>query len=148
MIRRFLQLFQVLQLCICCLLANKAFAVDLDEQILEQRIKPFGANRTEQSLANNTNINSTNIHINQVSSLSGESIYQQHCSICHANGVAGAPKYRDPKDWADRLKQKKLEELIQSVTNGFNAMPPKGTCQECEHDDFKNAIEYMLPPSP
>ena len=28
---------------------------------------------------------------------------------------------------------------------GKNAMPPKGTCQECSDSDIKAAIDYMVP---
>jgi cytochrome c5 len=138
--------------CMLGLATLPALAIDADEQVLEQRIQSPGANRSMPSGSDaSTSATSVTLSSSQdapKSKFSGEAIYQQHCSVCHAAGVAGAPKFRDIQDWAPRLKQKKLEQLIQSVTQGYNAMPPKGTCQECEHDDFKNSIEYMLPPQP
>lgn len=136
--------------CMLGLATLPALAIDADEQVLEQRIQSPGANRSmsSESSTSATAVTSTSSQTAPNSKLTGEAIYQQHCSVCHAAGVAGAPKFRDIQDWSPRLKQKKLEQLIQNVTQGYNAMPPKGTCQECEHDDFKNAIEYMLPPQP
>lgn len=75
----------------------------------------------------------------------GQRIYEQHCSVCHQDGVAGAPKFRDAEDWNARLKNQTFEDLISKVTKGFNAMPAKGTCQDCSKAELKAAIEYMVP---
>lgn len=78
---------------------------------------------------------------------SAQEIYQQHCSLCHEAGVAGAPKFRNEADWAIRFNQgKTLNNFLMSVKQGLNAMPPMGTCQNCSDEEFKQAIEYMLPP--
>ncbi len=75
-----------------------------------------------------------------------KNIYEQHCIICHQNGVAGAPKYRDGASWKSRIGQRDIDALVASAIKGKNAMPPKGTCQECTDSDIKAAIEYMVPP--
>jgi len=72
-------------------------------------------------------------------------IYQQYCGLCHDPGLAGAPKKGDIADWAARLETQNLDQLLEHVKNGFNAMPPKGTCMVCTDDELKSAIEYMLP---
>lgn len=74
-----------------------------------------------------------------------KAIYEQHCIICHADGVAGAPKYREEASWKSRIGERQIDELVASAIKGKNAMPPKGTCQECTDSDIKAAIEYMVP---
>jgi len=74
-----------------------------------------------------------------------QTIYEQHCSVCHQEGVAGAPKFRDPSDWKARLKNQTRDALTATAIKGLNAMPAKGTCQECNDAEIKDAIEYMVP---
>lgn len=76
----------------------------------------------------------------------GKETYQQYCSICHAAGLAGAPKFQNANDWKPRIS-KGIDGLLKSVDNGLNAMPPKGTCTTCTNQQLKDAIEYMLPSS-
>ena len=74
---------------------------------------------------------------------SGEQVYNGPCKICHAVGVAGAPKVGDKAAWEPRAA-KGIDALLTSATKGLNAMPPKGTCADCSADELKAAIEYML----
>lgn len=73
----------------------------------------------------------------------GEQIYQSACFACHLSGVAGAPKLDDPAAWEPRLGQG-MAGLLQSVTNGKGAMPPKGGFAHLTDDDVRNAVEFML----
>lgn len=73
----------------------------------------------------------------------GETVYNGHCVVCHAAGVAGAPKAHTA-DWAPR-KSKGVDGLLKSAIAGINAMPAKGTCAECSDQDLRAAIEFMLP---
>ena len=73
----------------------------------------------------------------------GEKIYQSACFACHLSGAAGAPKLDDPAAWEPRLGQGKAG-LLQSVTNGKGAMPPKGGFVNLTEDEIRNAIEFML----
>lgn len=68
--------------------------------------------------------------------------YNKSCAICHAAGTAGAPKTHDVEAWKPRL-EKGDEKLMESVHNGFNAMPPKGMCFDCSDEDYKALIEFM-----
>lgn len=72
----------------------------------------------------------------------GKEIYDTKCAVCHANGVAGAPKFGDKEAWAPRIATGE-DALMTSVLNGKNAMPPKGTCMDCSDADLKAAMEYM-----
>lgn len=71
-----------------------------------------------------------------------EAKYNQACVFCHAQGVAGAPKAFDAAAWAPRL-EKGMDTLVGSVTNGLNAMPKGGMCNDCSADDYKALITYM-----
>ena len=73
----------------------------------------------------------------------GEAIYKQSCMACHAAGIAGAPKLGDSEAWSPRIA-KGTGALVQSVTNGLNAMPPKGGCMSCSEDELRGAVEYMV----
>ncbi|MCL4163884.1 UNVERIFIED_CONTAM: hypothetical protein GTU68_050249 [Idotea baltica] len=55
----------------------------------------------------------------------------------------GAPKKGDHAAWEPR-KAKGLNVLLDHAINGFNAMPPKGTCMACSDDEIKAAIDFML----
>lgn len=74
---------------------------------------------------------------------SGKDLYDTKCMACHASGVAGAPKLGDSVAWGDRINAKGLDGLFDSAWNGINAMPPKGTCNDCTEDEIKSAIKYM-----
>ena len=73
----------------------------------------------------------------------GEQIYQSACFACHLSGVAEAPKLDDPAAWEPRLGQG-MAGLLQSVTNGKGAMPPKGGFAHLTDDDIRNAVGFML----
>lgn len=70
--------------------------------------------------------------------------YNKACVVCHASGVANAPKaFTD--DWKPRLA-KGMDALLHSVKNGLNAMPPRGMCNDCTDADYKALIKYMSTP--
>ncbi len=73
----------------------------------------------------------------------GKEVYQASCFACHGTGAAGAPKIGDQAAWAPRI-DKGMDTLMQHTLNGFNAMPPKGTCMACSDEDLKAAVEYMI----
>ncbi|HYF43509.1 MAG TPA: c-type cytochrome [Ramlibacter sp.] len=72
----------------------------------------------------------------------GEALYKQACAMCHAAGVANAPKLGDKAAWAPRLAQG-MPVLVQSAIKGKGAMPPKGgsTAPDAE---IRAAVEYMV----
>ena len=76
---------------------------------------------------------------------SGHEIYQKYCSVCHASGLAGAPKFHSKEDWQHRCQNKDLQELLTSAIRGINAMPAKGTCSTCQDSDILDAIKFMVP---
>ena len=72
----------------------------------------------------------------------GEALYKQACSVCHAAGVAGAPKFGVKAAWSARVGLG-LDGLTASAIKGKNAMPPKGGSTASDAD-IKAAVEYML----
>lgn len=73
---------------------------------------------------------------------SGKVVYEAHCSVCHATGVAGAPKF-GTADWKPHIA-KGMPTLYKHAMEGFNAMPPKGMCSDCSEQEIKNAVDYMV----
>ncbi|CAB0150698.1 Cytochrome c5 [Pseudidiomarina piscicola] len=74
---------------------------------------------------------------------SGEAVYNQFCAACHTGGVLGAPKLNNAADWEPRLAQG-METVLKHAVNGYNAMPPKGTCGDCSEAEIQSAIDYMI----
>lgn len=74
---------------------------------------------------------------------SGETVVKEVCSMCHATGVAGAPKIGDKAAWAPRIAQG-VNVLVQHAMSGIRAMPPKGTCAACSDAEIKGAVEYLV----
>lgn len=73
----------------------------------------------------------------------GPKRYEANCAMCHASGLAGAPKFGDKAAWAPRAG-KGIDNLLKSVVHGLNAMPPRGGCTTCSDEELKLTIEYML----
>ena len=72
----------------------------------------------------------------------GEALYKQACVVCHASGVAGAPKLGNKDSWALRIPMG-VDTLTASVIKGKGAMPPKGgsTASDAE---IRAAVEYLV----
>ena len=73
----------------------------------------------------------------------GEAIYKQTCSVCHAGGVAGAPKLGDKAAWGPRLA-KGADTLHTSALKGLRAMPAKGGNPSLADADVMAAVDYMV----
>jgi len=73
----------------------------------------------------------------------GKSVYDSACMVCHAAGVAGAPKAGDRAAWAPRLKTG-MDALYASSLKGKNAMPPKGGNLSLADADVKAAVDYLV----
>lgn len=116
---------------------------DVDDcQATQLRIKPVGQ-VTVQNQADSKNKTIDVVVKKDV----GQETYEQYCTVCHRDGLAGAPKFRNKLDWKPRLTGRTLDDLVNSSIKGLNAMPTKGTCLKCSEDDLKAAITYMLPRS-
>lgn len=72
----------------------------------------------------------------------GEALYKQACQVCHAAGVAGAPKFGDKAAWSARLPAG-IDALYNSVAKGKGAMPPRGGAAQASDADLRAAVEFM-----
>lgn len=76
----------------------------------------------------------------------GKSVFGKTCALCHAAGVAGAPKPGDKADWAPRIAQG-IELLNKHAIEGFTGakgqMPARGGNPALKDDEVKAAVAYM-----
>ncbi|QDF98507.1 cytochrome c5 family protein [Azoarcus sp. DD4] len=77
----------------------------------------------------------------------GESVYKKVCAMCHAAGVAGAPKPGDKADWGPRIAQGK-DTLYKHALEGFTGqkgmMPARGGAATLTDDEVKSAVDYLV----
>ena len=71
-----------------------------------------------------------------------EAVYNRVCSACHAGQLPKAPQKGDPAAWKPRMAQG-MDLLVQHVTQGFKAMPPRGLCMDCSAEDYRSIIQWM-----
>jgi len=71
----------------------------------------------------------------------GDEVYKAQCSLCHANGAAGAPKFGDAKSWAPRVKTG-FDALWSSALKGKNAMGAQGGGDYTDYE-IARAVVYM-----
>ncbi len=74
-----------------------------------------------------------------------EQKYMASCFACHSTGAAGAPKVGDGNgaEWTPRM-EKGMDAVVTNAINGLNTMPPKGLCFDCNDDDLRAIVEYMV----
>ena len=73
----------------------------------------------------------------------GKAVYEQACSLCHATGVANAPRLGDKVAWAPRLATGK-QALLASALKGKGVMPARGGASGLKDGDLRAAVEFML----
>jgi cytochrome c5 len=77
----------------------------------------------------------------------GKQTFDTVCFVCHAQGIAGAPKLGDKAAWEPRIAQG-MDVLATHAINGFTGktgtMPPKGGRMDVSDADVKAAIQYMV----
>ena len=72
----------------------------------------------------------------------GEQVYKETCSACHATGAAGAPKFGDKKAWAPLIKEGQ-HVLTAHAWVGVRGMPAKGGKADLSLEEFARATAYM-----
>lgn len=125
---------------ICLLIASiSVFAAnasnDMSRDAIKDRIKPVG----QVTIAGAEAVTAAAAS----GPKSGADVYQTSCFACHGTGAMNAPKLGDAAAWSPRIAQG-MDVLMDHAINGFNAMPPKGTCGGCSDDEIKAAIEHMI----
>ncbi|MCD6706550.1 MAG: c-type cytochrome [Thiobacillus sp.] len=77
----------------------------------------------------------------------GKSVFNKTCSLCHAAGVAGAPKPGDTADWGPRIAQGNdllYKHALEGFTGAKGAMPARGGNAALTDDEVKAAVDYMV----
>ena len=82
---------------------------------------------------------------NTAAQAKGEDVYKKTCSVCHDQGIAGAPKLGDKAAWAPRIKQGK-DALYKVALQGKpgTAMVAKGGFTNLSDADVKAVVDFML----
>ena len=78
----------------------------------------------------------------------GRSVWLESCKVCHATGLAGAPRIGNRDSWKSRIAQGKAT-LYQHALNGFlgpagTEMPARGGNDALSDSDVKAAVDYMV----
>jgi len=76
----------------------------------------------------------------------GKSVFGKTCAMCHAAGVAGAPKPGDKADWGPRIAQGKdtlYKHAIEGFTGAKGMMPAKGGSANLSDAEVKAAVDFM-----
>lgn len=84
---------------------------------------------------------------NEQTFIKGEKVYNRSCSHCHARGVAGARTMTNYNYW-NNIASQGMKKVYTNVEKGYNGiygvMPPKGNCLDCDEDQLKASIYFML----
>lgn len=83
----------------------------------------------------------------ETASIDGKSVYGKTCSMCHAAGVAGAPKPGDKEAWAARIAQGEetlYKHSIEGFTGEHGMMPARGGNPKLTDDEMKAAVDFMV----
>lgn len=78
---------------------------------------------------------------------SGDKVYSEVCAVCHAAGVAGAPKFADKAAWKDRIAQgnaKLHEHAIKGYQGKAGFMPAKGGRADLSDAEVTAAVDHMV----
>ncbi len=77
----------------------------------------------------------------------GKKVYGATCAMCHAAGVAGAPKPGDKADWGPRIAQGKdtlYKHTIEGFTGAKGLMPARGSSNSLTDAELKAAVDHMV----
>ncbi|MDH4326212.1 MAG: c-type cytochrome [Betaproteobacteria bacterium] len=74
----------------------------------------------------------------------GRQTYEQKCAVCHAAGLAGAPRPGNAADWAPRLKAGKAAIYRNALQGTVRGMPPKGGNPDLPDAAVRAAADYMM----
>ena len=72
----------------------------------------------------------------------GETVYREVCSTCHAAGVAGAPKFGDKAAWTPLIAEGQPV-LTAHAWVGVRAMPATGGRDDLKLEEFARAAAHM-----
>ena len=78
----------------------------------------------------------------------GQAIWEANCRVCHATGLAGAPKIANKQAWSSRIAKGKTV-LYEHALNGFmgsagTEMPARGGNDALKDNQVMAAVDYMV----
>lgn len=77
----------------------------------------------------------------------GTELFEQTCSVCHGQGIAGAPKAGDRAAWAPRIAEGKptlYEHALKGFQGKTGVMPPKGGRTDVPDELVRQAVDHMV----
>ena len=77
----------------------------------------------------------------------GKEVFEQVCSSCHGQGIAGAPKAGDKEAWAQRIAEGKptlYSHALQGYSGLGGVMPPKGGRADLADELIRQGVDYMV----
>ena len=77
----------------------------------------------------------------------GTEMFEQTCSVCHGQGIAGAPKAGDKTAWGPRIAEGKAmlyEHALKGYQGKTGVMPPKGGRTDVPDALVKEAVDHMV----
>ena len=74
--------------------------------------------------------------------LVGVQTYKAVCAVCHASGVANAPKVGDKNVWKPLIDEGQVILTAHGYV-GVRAMPPKGGKPDLSIEQFAEAVNYI-----
>lgn len=85
------------------------------------------------------------VSVNDGPPRTGEQVYEYRCKSCHARNTQGAPMPGDEYEWRRRAA-KGMSVLMEHTINGYQRtlMPARGGCLDCNEEELRNALVYML----
>ena len=75
--------------------------------------------------------------------LVGVQTYKAVCAVCHASGVANAPKVGDKNVWKTLIDEGQVILTAHGYV-GVRAMPPKGGKPDLSIEQFAEAVNYIV----
>lgn len=70
-------------------------------------------------------------------------VYDDACATCHDSGALRSIERGDSAKWQQRIEQKGMPALIDSVKRGMIQMPAGGLCENCSDEEYRQLIEHM-----
>jgi cytochrome c5 len=77
----------------------------------------------------------------------GTELFDQTCSVCHGQGIAGAPKAGDKAAWRARIAEGKAmlyEHALKGFQGSAGVMPPKGGRTDVPDELVRQAVDQMV----
>ena len=113
--------------------SNLSSAQEMTDSAIKERIKPVGS----------VHVSGSSAEAGVAAARSGQDIYNTACVACHGSGILGAPRLNNANDWQPRIDERGFDGVWQNAINGYNAMPPRGTCANCSDEEIRAAVKYM-----